>query len=283
VSAPRACFGGLTVALFAVGAALAAVPEVGYLMPSQFTVASGGEVQARFEVGSATTTKVSSWPAERLGYFFIRSGGTQENRDTLPATQDAPTRSEPIRLTHAGVAVLGLDMQPEVVLTPVADLQRFVEQNVAEGARSAVLGQASRQQAVRVRRVESALTMVRVPSADGKRRPSSIAMSKTGQPAEIRCLFDPTMLKVGSDFPVRIYAGGSARAGVQVKATSVATGQSETKLTDASTTTHFRITSTGTWRIEFHYVEALTEDPDADYVIYSGTLTFEVPAEGAGE
>ena len=57
-------------------------------------------------------------------------------------------------------------------------------------------------QTVRVRRVESATTMVRVPTPDGRALSSATAMSKTGQAVEIRPLFDPTVLRVGRDIPL---------------------------------------------------------------------------------
>ena len=55
------------------------------------------------------------------------------------------------------------------------------------------------------------------------------------------------------------------------------------KTTDRSGMTYFRITDPGVWRIEFHHAELLENDADAGWVIYSATLTFEVPTQGAGK
>ena len=47
-------------------------------------------------------------------------------------------------------------------------------------------------------------------------------------------------------------------------------------------TGYFPLTDAGIWRVAFEHAEPVTDDPAADWAIYSGTLTFEA-AKGAGQ
>ena len=134
-----------------------------------------------------------------------------------------------------------------------------------------------------MRRIESAKGLVRVSDPEGRPvRPSAVAQSKTGQAVEIRPLADPTMTAVGSDLPLRAYVLGEKLVGARMLATCIADGVTREAITDESGSCHFRIASTGVWRVEFHDVRPLSDDPEATWAIYSATLTFEVTRNGAG-
>lgn len=273
---------GAAVLALALGAPLAAanLPVV-YLAPSTFSATSAGDIELRAESGPPTATQTIPWPEEELGWFFVRGGGRQENRPTLaPVERGGPVASVPI--TQPGVTVLAFDTKPVVVAVPADELKAFFRENVA-GAAGDPTGQAlAPGTIVRVRRCQSATTLVRLRQPGAAPTPSATAMSKRGQQAEIRLLVDPTMPIVGGDLPVKIYVRGTKRAGVLVQATCLTTGKTMRKTTNPSGVTHFRITDPGVWRIQFHDARPAAEG-EADWVLYSSTLTFEVPPKGAAK
>lgn len=270
----------LAVVLAVVGAASAAVPPVTYLVPDAFRAGSGEQVKLHVESGTPLSAQIQRWPHEKLRWFFVLGDGTRHNRDTIKPI-DAEGREVAVTLAQPGATVVGFDAKPVVTPFAAADLHAFLSANVADSVHRVDPRRGAREQELRVRRIESATTMVRVPAADGRELPSGTAMTKTGQAVEIRPLFDPTMLRVGSDFPVRVYVGGSKRPNAKVLATSVTGGQTVAATADATGSTHFRIDHPGVWRVEFHHAEPLENDADADWVVYSATLTFKVAAEGA--
>lgn len=286
MSGYRRWIGPLAVLATTVAAAAAAGLPVTYLMPDKFTAPAGGEVLLRVESGAPQAAQTVAWPADKLRWFFVRGDGTQENRDRVDATN--PTRDAvAVKPPTPGVTVFGFDTQPVVSPVSGADLAEFLKSNVAGAKDDSAVQRLTERKTIRVRRIESATTMVRVPAGDVRDEHSAVAQAKTGQAVEIRPISDPTMLTVGSDFPLTVYIRGVARAGAEVQATGPAAAgtkaKTESKTADASGTTHFPIPKAGVWRIEFHHAEPLANDPGADWVVYSSTLTFEVGQGGAGK
>ncbi|MFH1746974.1 MAG: DUF4198 domain-containing protein [Planctomycetota bacterium] len=281
MSAYKTNFAFLAMVVIASGAvAAAASVPVSYLTPDSFSAATGAQVKLHVESGSALSTQMQAWPDDKLQWFFTRANGTQQNRDTVKALEPQG-REVAVTITQPGVTVIGYDSKPLVTNVAPAEFQAFLSKNVSTGALKAGSRDGGPDRIVQVRRVESATTMIRV-SADGVGAYSSAtALSKTGQAVEIRPLFDPTLVKPGSDLPVRVYVGGSKKAGAKVQATSVNGNQTVSVLADPTGVANFRIDQAGTWRIEFHHAEALAGDPAAEWSLYSATLTFEVGSEGA--
>jgi hypothetical protein len=272
---------GLIAAGFAV--ASAAEPAVTYLTPETFEPDTGQMLTLRVNAGTPLTAEVAPWPGDQLNWFFVRGGGTQQNRPNIPATARDANAAE-FQIAQPGVSVIGLNLKPVVVEMSGDDLKAFLLKNVAGAERDARVAALSGKATVRVRRIESATALVRAPEPAGQERaPSAIAMSKLGLPGELRSLMDPTVCKPGSDWAVRIYIEGSKKSGGRVQATSLADGKTQSAITDQSGAARFHIGAGGTWRVEFHDAETQENDPQADWVLRSGTLTFEVPTEGAGK
>lgn len=227
-------------------------------------------------VGVATEARVAAWPPGEIDWMFVRGGPEQENRHDVRPSR-AGDNFVTVEVRHPGVTLLGIDRRAAVrELTP-AQLRSFLQRNVAGGAAKSVPADES----LRIRHVSSAKTMVRVAAADGRIVPSPIATSKTGQAVEIRPSFDPTAAVPGSDVPLRVYIDGSAKCGLQVRATCVTSGATTTFITDEGGFGHFRISDAGVWRVEVHHAEPAENDDSADWAIYSATLTFEVAEKGA--
>ena len=237
---------------------------------------AGDSISLRALRGSASDAAATEISANQVRWLFVRTTGTQKNFEPAEIARAvgaggliaATTGTEP-------VSVVGIDLKPAVISVTGRDLKAFLNTRTALGLESGGVRGINANRTYRVRRIESATTLVRVPGADAA--PSAAAQGKTGQAVEIRPLADPTVLRAGGDLPIRVYVGGAKQAGARVLATNVIKGATREVLTDAEGTATFTVNGDGPWRIEFHHAEPLARDSGADWVIYSATLTFEVP------
>lgn len=247
-----------------------------YLVPHDAEASRDGAVRLAAHAGIDLAAAPLPWPGGRVQHFFARTGSTQENRDDLaPAPADETETSWPAR--EPGILVLGLDLEPALERIDAADFAAFIDRAVGstppEGRR-ALAGV----QTVSFVRVESAKALVRV---GGDRQPSPVATSKTGQTVEIRPLMDPTTLLPGSDLAVRLYAKIPGAAGGTLLATNTTTGEQVRATADGFAIANVPIAAAGRWRLEFH-AAALNADAarDAEWVVHTATLTFDVHEEG---
>ncbi len=254
-----------------VGAAWAAPPAASFLSPSQYTFRPGDALTLRFAAGPAHAAQPTPWPADEIEWFFVRGGGEQENRHEVRPERAADNFLR-VNVPHPGVTVLGTNRTTLLKDVTGAELRAFAEQNLAELPEAAKTLAADRP--LRVRQFSSAKTFVR--ADDGSVEPSAIATRRTGQKVELRPLFDATVAHVGSDLPVFAYVDGVKQPGLLVRATHVASGKYQTFTTDAEGSARFRIDATGAWRIEFHQLVPPGGEAGADWVLYTGTLSFEV-------
>jgi hypothetical protein len=260
----------------AVGAAFAAPPTASFLTPSQYGPQVGQTLTLHFDAGLAKDARPTPWPSDEIEWLFVRGGGEQENRaEARP--QRANDNFISLNVAHPSATVIGTNRTAILHDVSGAELQKFCEQNL--GALPEAVNKLAADRKLRVRHFSSAKLMVRAPSA-AQPEPSATANRRTGQKVEIRPLCDPTSLRVGSDLPVFVYVDGVKQPGAKVQATSLATGQTQNFLADAEGSGHFRIADAGVWRVEFHQAQPLTEDPSADWVVYSGTMSFEVKGGG---
>ncbi|MCC7387873.1 MAG: hypothetical protein IT431_03805 [Phycisphaerales bacterium] len=261
-------------AVLAASAGCAAAQEARFLEPDSATVGLGDRVGISvFEGGAAR-----AWPAERVAHFLARTAWTQDNRDTLealPALGKAGVPGAVWTADRPGVLLLGLDLKPGLETVGVEAFGRFLARALPAERRGAITPALPEGGEVSVRRVESAKALVRV-SAEGA-EPVSIATSKTGQAVEIRPLLDPTMLTPGGDLPLKIYGAIPGPAGGVVTATNTTTGESFPVALTEDATANLTIPSAGRWRVEFHAV-APDETGEADWLVHTATLTFEVRA-----
>jgi hypothetical protein len=247
--------------------------EALFLEPASAVVARGEQI----ELTASAAGVARAWPAERIHHFFARTAWTQENRDTLAGDgEDGLTAGWTAELP--GVMVLGCDLSPRVEVVTASSFSAFVGR-VLPSSRRAAFGALPAAGEVSVRRVESAKALVRVEAAG--EQPVSIATSKTGQAVEIRPLMDPTALAPGGDLLLKIYAAIPGPAAGVVLATNTTTGESLSVETDDSASANLTIPSAGRWRVEFHAVMPI-EDEDAQWLIHTATLTFDVVGDPAG-
>lgn len=258
----------------------AAAQDVAYLSPDAYAAAPGAKVAVHVERAAGAEPVRVAWPEDRAGWMFISADGDQENRHGVKA--DAPGGdSVSVMAPNGGAEVAGLDLAAAVSSVDAGGFADFRAKFVAArkaadpAAAPSVAPTGGRVGTVRVRRYESLNTIVRV-NADGQEpRPSQIVTAKTGQKASIRPVMDPTGLRAGSDVPFRVYTDGRAVGGGILTATNAATGRTQTVTGDSAGICQIHIDSTGLWRLQFHQAVP-SPDSDADWNLYSATLTFEV-------
>ncbi|MGE0480809.1 MAG: hypothetical protein AB7Q17_10105 [Phycisphaerae bacterium] len=314
-------------------AAPARAQDARFLRPEAAEVTAAKPFLVRIERLVDGRPAASTWPAARVHWLFVRGSGFQLNRDAAPAVagrggaerragaaaaDDAQSATE-LSIEQAGLAMIGLDLKPVVERVPRREFARFLRERTATSAELIdELQTATRvpgheapadADAVRVRRVESLKTHVRVVEAMEARggespaagagpsqrgpdldrtgaargaappEPAGVVMSKTGQAVEIRWMADPHALAVRSDVPVRVYVAGGR--GVKLRATPDG-GAAQELTTDVGGIARFKLSQAGVWRIECHHATPVKDDPDADWVLHSGTVTFEIAERGNG-
>ena len=269
--------------LISAGTAHAAGLESAFLKPAAYSATQGQTVAVRWTTGNAVQAKEAAWPTEQIGWLFVRAAGSQENRENV-GPRDASSDFIEFSAAKPGVALVGLDTKPRDQSWPVGELQDFLRRVLTPDGYKVFEAQSKEKAELKVRRYESAKTLVRVAAADGKpATPSSVAQSKTGQMVEIRAMTDPTLVPVGGDLPVKTYVEYDTIKQQKVLATCVATGKTREILCDQSGFATIRIDSTGEWRVEFHAYRKPREDENVDGVLYSATLTFEVTRTEGGK
>lgn len=255
------------------GAALEGFPSVGspaYLGVSTSALAVGEPLRMTWRTAEGDL----AWPEGMLRHVMVRTLGEQTNADSIPASDggvaEVPNES-------SGVIMAGVMLAPTTVRPDAGDLARLDAPSTPVPA------------GANVTLVRCAKVLARADDDQTRGRRSSIATSKTGQPAEIRPLMDPTVAGVGSDVPLRVYAGLSARGGAVLRARLVtsagdeAAGDSQqTLLADRSGIAIFHVTRPGVWVIEYETVmevQPVVHEPGEAGVMtwYQVTLSFEVP------
>ena len=254
----------------------ASAQSVRTLRAERYELDAGATARVHFATRNddAGRDERSAWPAS-LDWAFVRVAGTQTNHDAL-VPRDAKDSSVELVLESPGVAMIATDAAPRVETVRGSDLVEFLAARVGPSARPAGWRDAGAADSLVVRRLESSKLFVRVLGAEGFLPRSATAQSKTGQRFELRPLADPTSVRVRGDLPLRVYLPGDA-LGAKVLARHVASGRTQTFLTDRGGTGFFSVTLSGLWTIEAHHVRRLEPGNGADWEIATATLTFEVP------
>lgn len=246
-----------------------------FLEPEAYTAGSGSELRIGCLGNSAERWEAQPWPAEQMSWAFLRLGGGQHNWDQLPRLESDP-RSTKLWLDKSGTALIGLDLKPRIQTIPSKRLLTLLQRY---GSVDDVLTQRvlARKQ-IRLKTLSSAKTLVRVAGVDGKVTPSSVAQSKSGQQVEIRPLADPTNLQPGSDFPFKLYYPQKNLFGQQIRFGRAQQGMQELEEAVRDGITFLQLTERGAWKLEASALAELRPvvDGDADWALFSATLTFEV-------
>jgi len=238
--------------------------QVLFLRPQAPRLAAGAPILVRLESPDGPVP----WNNDRVRLLLVLGQDTRENIDRAP---EAPDAAGAVRLPAPppGAGAVGLDLAPIIEIIDADKLRGFCVAKSDARLPETVTGK------VRVRRMQSCKTLLRVGDAPGH---AMAALEETAQQAEIALRMDPTRATVGSDIAFGVSIAGEDVEDARVLATPIATGKTQEVMSREEGAGSFRITTAGPWRVEFHHLVRATAGSGADWILTSGTLTFDVPA-----
>ncbi len=252
-------------------AGAATAQDLPRLAPSTYSAKAGDVVTLKLADARPGAADVA-WDDDRVLWSMHRIAGTQENSDRAPRA-DENAAAGTLRLATSGAAVVGVDFKPRTVTLDGAAFAKLVAGRTdikapPEGA------------PVRVH--QSVKTIIRVGESEPGQSPN--VTSKTGQQVELRPVFDPTGVGIGSDVPVVVYAGDGKVPGAKLVATHVPTGEREEFTANASAIGHFKLSRPGEWRLEMRHLAEVKNPKSGEpaWVLSTATLTFEARDQGEG-
>lgn len=206
-------------------------------------------------------------------YLFVRGHAGQENLDR-PTPDAAGNLSA--TLPDPGAVLIGYDLAPWTHVLTQADLDLLADEVFAgyAGARPAP--------GAKVRRVVCGKILTR--AMDQNPEPSSVATSKTGQAAELRPYFDPTLTMVGGHMPFRMYIDGDKAPRVKLRAWPAGGGAAQTVTASKDGFATIVLTAPGEWRVTFDALRSSTKEDaegrsiETNWTWYRGEIAFETPA-----
>lgn len=242
------------------------------------TARAGQPVDLRIvniDAAAAPQASEASWEALRPTRLFARNEGSQENRDAVTPVAGSASLTR-VTLSESGAALIGVEFAPRIEVVAVDVLRQATNQRLAESQRKA-LDAATPAGNVRVRLVQSAATLARVVGdSSGRPRASPTAVSKSGLRVEIRPLMDPSLIEAGTDLAIRLYVDGDKRADATVVAVHVASGARQVITPNSTAIANISIAQAGRWRLEMSAFDRGQAGGDADWTLFSSTLTFDV-------
>lgn len=259
---------------FATAALPPTLPPTLSLAPESFRTDIGRPLRVRLVDASADAPPLTAWPVERVADLCIRGEMIQTNLESVSATEGAVTLSLP----PGNVTLLALELKPVDLVLQAAEFSRLAREQAMNAPGADALPSEA---AVRVRRYESLKSLVRVHEPLRPAAASAIATSKVGHNAEIRVLADPTLLRPGSDLPVRAYADGGALKNGKVRAMHVASKSISEVALDPSGIGNLRLSAAGVWRLELQLLKPANGEAGVDWTWFTATVTFEILAGSA--
>lgn len=271
---------GLWLALGATGSIQAAEVTVPFLTPESYQCEKGAKLPVYLEAGTPASPHRIPWDVERIEWVSIRSEGGEERRHEFQPS-GADKLAIPFVIEHPGAALIAMQFKESRVEMSSVEFTDFVT-NRATVRNTRLQAAARSDQRPRVRRYETASLVVRTRGSEPATGPSPITQGKAGLTVELQPLADPTSAKVGSELPLRLIAPKVAPLeGAVVRATHVPSGKTQVCPLDRVGNASVKIDGPGVWRLEYNGARMATKNPAFDWVIYTATLSFEVPGDGA--
>lgn len=226
---------------------------------------SGARAVLRFESADGGDLPHERSPIDDL---FVRRAGEQENFSSADAGTAILTINTPAR----DALMVGVEFRTVRKTFIVKELHQLAAPPAA-----ALLADVQRgRETLDVTLAASGTTLLRPVGFDG---PFEVAMSKTGQRAELRPLLDPTAIRPPGDLPLVVYADTIRRPGVRLVAHSP-THAERSYTTDAAGIAHVRIDRPGRWRIGFSLLDYSDDPFGGAWTLFTGSLSFDAAAMG---
>lgn len=232
------------------------------------TASNAKSTALQFIDGGAGVAAIA-WPANEIGWFFLRSVGYQENHDGL--APDVPGGSvATVTPAAGGVTMVGADFRSWITQTTAGDVHSWLRDRGFANSANALANLADGRP-LRVRWSASAKALIRT---GVEVAPSEISFSKSGQHTEIRLWADGTCASPGDDLPLKNYADGDKLPSVTLLGWLDGAALPAPLPVDRAGVAVLRITARGQWRLAVAGVRLLEHDPDADAEVHVATVTF---------
>ena len=212
-----------------------------WLIPDKFEVAPGATVTLDLTSGMAFPKLESGPKPERVQEAKCRiAGETIEFTQKIAAPNSLQLKGE---VPRAGIAVLWLKLPSRTLDLQADEVEHYLEEVSAPESLRKQWTEMKEPRRWRESYTKHQKTFVRV----GEPKADSSWSEPVGILLEITPEADPTTVKAGDDFPVRVLKGGSPLAGFALNAVSAGEEKGETKKTDNEGRVHFRLNKAGPW------------------------------------
>ncbi len=246
-----------------------AIPHDTWLLPDRFQVSPGQRVTLDLTSGMAFPELETGPKRERVESAQCRlAGRTFDISDISAGPKSLRFKTE---VHDSGVASFWVKLPPKSIELKPDQVEEYLEEIDAP---SPIRKAWTEMEPKRWRELYSKhqKTFVRVgeaPPADRSwTEPAGIAL-------EIVPEKDPTALREGDEFPVRVLKNGAPFAGFALNAVAGGATKGETRTTDAAGRAVFKLDKAGPWLLRGTDVRKL-EKPEADWESDFTTLTVEV-------
>lgn len=239
-----------------------------WLIPDQFNVAPKSTITLDMTSGMEFPKLDAGPKPERVKSASCRLAGKSfEITDKSAAPNSLQFKAD---LANEGVATFWVKLPPRVIeLTPDQVKEYLDEVDAPEALRQEWAGM--KEPRWRESYTKHPKTFARVGQP-----PSDRSWAEpVGMFLEIVPEKDPTALKAGDDFPVRVLKGGAPFPDFSLNAVSAGEPKGETRKTDSNGRVTFRLNKNGRWLLRGTDIRKSTQ-PDTDWESDFTTLTLEV-------
>jgi uncharacterized GH25 family protein len=262
----------LTLLLVTLSVAASAFGHDTWLIPNSFSIPTNTTLFLDLTSGMAFPAPDTPIKPERVGRAKCRLAGHSFDLGSFsPAPKSLRFKA---RLYEPGIATLWVELKPRALeLTPEQVEEYFEEIDAPESVRQQ-WANAGKRRRWREVYTKHSKTFVRV----GEARPDGSWAEPVGMSLEIVPEKDPTSLRAGDDFPVRVLKNGTPLRDFPVGIVSEGSSKGEIGKTDAEGRVSFRLSKKGRWLLrgtELRRTTASGADWESDFT----TLTIEVARE----
>jgi len=261
----RAVLSSLTLGVVVLSAATASAHDT-WLLPARFEVRPGATIELNLTSGMRFPDPESPVKADRLAASGIRLGGR-----TVPLEPRTPTKAA-LRLSATapvpGVAALWVVSKPRTLSLGPDEVKHYLEEI---GAPPSVEARWLNQQRWRESYSKLAKTYVAVGNASADRS----WQEPVGLRLEIVPLGDPTTLREGSEFAVRVLREGKPVPDFSLSALPPKYAKPVRARTDSDGRAAFLLDRPGPWLLRSTLIEE-SSAPDTDWESLFATLSISV-------
>ena len=240
-----------------------------WVIPDQFTVAPKSTVKLDLTSGvEFPKLEVGPKPENVPNTSCRLAGRTFDVTDKLAAPQSLQFRTG---LGEAGIAAIWIKLLPRTLELKPEQVKMFNEEVNAPEALQKEYDDMPEPKRWRGTSTKHPKTFVRV----GDAKEDTSWKEPVGLFLEIVPEKDPTALRVGDEFPVRVLRDGAPFAGFPLNAVTAGDKKGEAQKTDSTGRATFKLNKAGRWLVKG--VEARKSSaPDMNFEAKSATLTVEV-------